>query len=204
VQTAQQAGVDEFHPPNIPQFAEAHADSVALRVLPRGRTGPKSSQSRTNEGGSQSLLGIFVDNVVVPYIESLKQPQSPQRRRRRRRSSTPNLPSIPSSPTTPRRISLEEDDALDKCIEDFRERHGIDMAPFLEALKKDEYTPGIIPSVHFSDLCKVTNAPQGRIVKFQAFCVKWTSSREVSSSSSGAQHAKRRRVTVNLNHDLDY
>ncbi|KAG6848074.1 hypothetical protein H0H93_003638 [Arthromyces matolae] len=151
-------------PPNIPEF-DGVRDGSNSTPRPRGRNGPAIATGST---------GIDSNLLITAILASLK------RGRSRSRSCSPPH----AGPSTPKRSRHKVADALlssppepgmelDACLRDFAKAKNIDMTAAAPALQELDLTPDIIPKVPISRLCEVTEAREGRVMKFQQYCETW-------------------------------
>ena len=63
---------------------------------------------------------------------------------------------------------MTKDDIL-PCLTAFKDTRGIDFTLFADELAAKDYTPDIIPEISIPDLCAITGAVEGQVVKFKIF-----------------------------------
>ena len=75
------------------------------------------------------------------------------------------------------------------CISDFLAASGLNRTDCKDVLLKQELTPDITLKIPFDHLCTITDALDGRIPKFQAYCKIWN----VRLDAKREEHAEKRR-----------
>lgn len=97
-------------------------------------------------------------------------PSTP-RRNHHRRSPSPRSPYV-AGPLPDKGAELH------MCLVDMQHMEGIDLLQYEDALATEDFTPDILSMVAVKDLCELTGAVKGRMLKLQRFADKWTAALE--------------------------
>lgn len=103
-------------------------------------------------------------------------PSTPRASHRQRRS-----PSLQSSPSSLFPIPAKNEE-LHACLVDMHRQEDIDLLEYEDALVAEDFTPDILSMVAIKDLCEVTGAVKGRMLKLQRFAEKWSAALEKRKS----------------------
>lgn len=116
-----------------------------------------------------------MDMIAGPSRRRSYSPSTPRhsrrsrsRRRHSRRSTSPR--SSPPPPPSPIPAKANE---LHECLVALRNQEDIDLLQHEEALAAEDYTPDVLSLVSVNDLCDLTGAVKGRVLKLQRFAAKW-------------------------------
>jgi len=171
----------KHEPPNVNSFDGAR-DGRLCGPKACGRTGPHSVQVASASGANDTnnaMATLFT--ALLPLFGNLS------RKRTREHSSSPESTpkrarkTVIPTPSPLPELGLE----LHACLQKFAELEGgIDLTAFETQLRKEDYTPDIIPFVDDGELRKITGATAGAIIRLKKFCKEWYSRYEAKRDLS--------------------
>lgn len=177
----QVAGDATIHdPPNTVEFDGIRDGRISR---PRGRGGPRSYGAGPSGAGGGDTASMVLA-AVLPLLQNFA-PKAGLLK-------TPPRSTLPVAfPTTPRKYGPlsplpTTSSELHVCLDDFLKLKGINLLDIESALAALSLTPDIIANVPVPRLLEITQAAEGHLWGFQAFCREW----------SGRLEEKKRRLAL--------
>ncbi|KAJ2929663.1 hypothetical protein H1R20_g7411, partial [Candolleomyces eurysporus] len=147
-------------PPNSIEF-DGPRDGRVSSTRPRGRAGPHRAEAQPPAAPYEPLSALVTVLAAKMVGDMTAAPSTPKR------PFGEASPATALSPVPTRSLELHA------CLEDFREKEGVDLTGCESKLVELRYVPGIISRVPLSRLIEVTGAIEGDAILFQTFCEKW-------------------------------
>jgi len=165
----------KHEPPNVTTFDGAR-DGRCTGVRARGCIGPFASAAQPAELPtlSSDTMGMLLA-ALLPVLRGLSRKWSCLESPTKLALSTPKC--LKSTLATAIAVSdlpmPEKGMELCACLHDFAKLEGINLTIHEIPLHLEDYSPDIIPFVDDAELCRITGATSGIVIKFKRFCKDW-------------------------------